>query len=282
MSNNWRSNLFVYNPDVDAYFQRIKYSGSKEPTVETLQQIQWHHLLAIPFETLDIHTLGSVDIAPDSIEKKIVGNGRGGFCYENNILLLHVLRKLGYSVTPIISRTRWNRPVDIASTPTHLVLKVDIDGILWLADVGFSSFGSPYALRIETDEVQATPLEPRRITREGEMHIHQLYVLGKWCDMYSFTLNESYPMDWEMGAYYVATHPTCPAKLQIIVSMPTKTCRHLLLDNVLNTRYPDGRNETMEVWTESDYKRVLREVFSLHLPEEVRICPPKIAWKENA
>lgn len=281
MSDNWRSNLFVYNPDIDAYFSRIKYTSNRDATLETLQQIQWHHLLAIPFETLDIHTIGNVDIAPDSIEKKIVVGGRGGFCYENNILFMHVLRKLGFDVTPIISRTRWNRPLDIASTPTHLVLKVNIDGVLWLADAGFSSFGSPFPLQIETDEEQATPLEPRRIVRDGDMYVHQIYVLGKWSDMYSFTLQESYPMDWEMGAYYVATHPTCPAKLQIIVSMPTKTCRHLLLDNVLTTRYPDGTNKIVTVWTEAEYKQILHDTFHLCLPEGVHICPPGITWQER-
>lgn len=281
MSDNWRSSLFVYHPDIDAYFARIKYTGTREPTVETLRQIQWHHLLAIPFETLDIHTLGAVDIDPGSIEKKIVKNGRGGFCYENNILLLHVLRELGYTVTPIISRTRWNRPADIASTATHLVLKVEIDGVLWLADGGFSSFGSPYPLKIDTNEEQETPLEPRRIIRQGDTYIHQLFVLGKWCDMYSFTLNESYPMDWEMGAYYVATHPACPAKLQIIVSMPTTSCRYLLVDNVFSTRYPDGRNETVTFWTEVEYKRILAEVFHLYLPDGTHICPPSITWKSE-
>lgn len=280
MSSNWRSNTFVYSPNLDAYFARIKYSGSREPTLEHLQQIQYHHLLSIPFETLDIHTIGNVDISPEAIEQKMVVDGRGGFCYENNILFMHVLRKLGYEVTPIISRTRWNRPVDITSTPTHLVLKVVIDGVLWLADCGFSSFGSLYPLKIETDEEQWTPMEPRRITRDGEHYVHQLYVLGKWYDMYSFTLNESYPMDWEMGAYYVATHPTCPARMQLIVSMPTKTCRYLLVNNVFSTRYPDGTNETREVWSQLEFMKLLEDVFGLRLPADKVLTLPGVVWKD--
>ena len=39
--------------DIDAYFRRIGYSGSREPTLETLRALHAHHPLAIPFENLD-------------------------------------------------------------------------------------------------------------------------------------------------------------------------------------------------------------------------------------
>eukprot|EP01032_Pedospumella_encystans_P033997 gene33997-38425_t len=93
MSTNWLSNLFVYAPDLDAYFERINYAGSREPTAETLKQIQWLHLLAIPFEVLDCHIPGKcIDLTPEVVERKLVKEGRGGYCYEHNTLLLYVLK----------------------------------------------------------------------------------------------------------------------------------------------------------------------------------------------
>ena len=40
--------------DVDVYLERIGYSGSREPTVETLFQLVARHQLAVPFENIDI------------------------------------------------------------------------------------------------------------------------------------------------------------------------------------------------------------------------------------
>lgn len=279
MSTNWHSNLFVYSPDLDAYFERIKYTGSREPTDETLKQIQWLHLLAIPFEVLDCHIPGkSIDLTPEVVERKLVKEGRGGYCYEHNTLLLYVLKALGYDVTPILARSRWGKPLDITAGPTHLVLKVNIEGTLWLFDVGWSNLGSAIPLLIETEEEQPTPLETRRILKSDDFYIHQMLSLGKWHDMFVFTLNRSYPVDWEIGSYFVSTHPTSFAVAAIVVSMPTETCRHLLNNKVLTTRYPDGTSESREITTEEEYVQVLRSVFKLTLPEDFQICPPNSTW----
>src|SRR6185437_14996034 len=40
--------------DIDAYLARIGYAGSRAPTGETLAQLQQAHMLAVPFENLDI------------------------------------------------------------------------------------------------------------------------------------------------------------------------------------------------------------------------------------
>jgi N-hydroxyarylamine O-acetyltransferase len=39
--------------NIDAYFERIAFSGSIAPTLETLQQLHALHPAAIPFENLD-------------------------------------------------------------------------------------------------------------------------------------------------------------------------------------------------------------------------------------
>jgi N-hydroxyarylamine O-acetyltransferase len=158
MSAVWLTKGFQYTPDLDGYFNRIKYFGSREISAQTLKEIQCHHLLAIPFEALDVHLIGDIDLAPEVLEKKIVGNNRGGYCYENNILAFHVLRTMGFDVTPVAARTRWQKPVEVVMPSTHMVLKVNIDGVLWMFDVGFSSFGSLYPLEIETEREQSTPL----------------------------------------------------------------------------------------------------------------------------
>lgn len=279
MSSNWQSNNFVYQPNLDAYFARIGYTGDRSISAETLRDIQWLHLLAIPFETLDCHIAGrKIDLAPEVVERKLVAEGRGGYCYEHNTLMLYVLKALGFDVVPILARSRWGKPADITAGATHLVLKVNIEGTLWMFDVGWSNLGSAIPLRIETEEEQPTPLETRRILKTDEFYVHQMLSLGKWHDMFVFTLDRSYPLDWEIGSYFVSTHPTSFAVAGVVVSMPTATCRHLLHNKMLTTRYPDGSSEAREIATEAEYLDVLRTVFKIVLPEGTSICPPNTTW----
>ncbi|MDQ7025309.1 MAG: arylamine N-acetyltransferase [Anaerolineae bacterium] len=40
---------------LQAYLQRISFTGATEPTIENLRAIHRAHMMTIPFENLDIH-----------------------------------------------------------------------------------------------------------------------------------------------------------------------------------------------------------------------------------
>ncbi len=84
--------------DIDAYFQRIGYRGTAEPTVETLRALHHLHPLAIPFENLSPVLGWPVPLDLPSVERKLIREGRGGYCYEQNTLFAAVLRQLGLHV----------------------------------------------------------------------------------------------------------------------------------------------------------------------------------------
>src|SRR5688572_18227184 len=84
--------------DVDAYLQRMNYQGLRSPTAETLRQLQLAHLFAVPFENLSIHSSQPIILEDGALFEKIVGQRRGGFCYELNGLFAALLRSLGFSV----------------------------------------------------------------------------------------------------------------------------------------------------------------------------------------
>ena len=243
-----------------------------------MKQIQWHHLQAIPYELIDIHLKIKTDLSPESIVNKMIKSGRGGLCYEHNILLMHVLRALGFNVTPLAARNRWQKPIDIITSPGHMVLNVKIDGTMWMCDAGYSSFGAAIPLEIQTDREQTSPLEMRRVIKTDHNYIHQMQVLGKWHDMYTFTLEESQPMDWEIGCYYFTTHPKSMGMNNLVVSIATPTCRYKLNNKELATRFPDGSSEVREITTEKEYIEVLRTIFKLTLPEGFTICPLHTTW----
>ena len=85
--------------DLPAYLRRINYRGEQSPTAATLRELHRAHLLAVPFENLDIHLGRTILLDQDALFDKIVTRRRGGFCYELNGLFALLLRGLGFEVT---------------------------------------------------------------------------------------------------------------------------------------------------------------------------------------
>src|SRR5687768_9622587 len=98
--------------DLDAYLARVSVARSvvAAPTLDALAAIVWGHVTAIPFENLDILLGRPVRIDLPSVEAKLVGARRGGYCFEQNTLLAAVLRALGYRVTTLSARVRMGSP----------------------------------------------------------------------------------------------------------------------------------------------------------------------------
>ncbi len=70
--------------DGTAYLKRIDYKGSLELSAEVLCGLHYAHLLAVPFENLDIHLGHPILLNEAQLFEKIVTQRRGGFCYELN------------------------------------------------------------------------------------------------------------------------------------------------------------------------------------------------------
>src|SRR5262245_31633198 len=105
--------------DVDAYFARIGYRGGRAPTLETLNGIVRAHVQTIPFENLDVLLGRPIELDVESLERKLVAARRGGYCFEQNTLLLEVLGALGFTVRPLSARVRYQRPRDYTPARTH-------------------------------------------------------------------------------------------------------------------------------------------------------------------
>jgi len=150
--------------DVEPYLERIRYEGPRDPTAGTLRTLHRAHLLAVPFENLDIHLGHRIGVELDGYYEKVVRDRRGGFCYELNGVFAWLLRALGFEVTLLSARVhdgkRFGPDFD------HLTLRVDL-GEPWLADVGFGdSFVEP--LRLADSLEQEQEGHRYRLARAGE------------------------------------------------------------------------------------------------------------------
>ncbi|MGH8297343.1 MAG: arylamine N-acetyltransferase family protein, partial [Steroidobacteraceae bacterium] len=155
--------------DLDRYFVRIGYAGTPGPDLETLRALTELQPAAIPFEAVDVLLGRPVDLGAHAIQAKLIEGGRGGYCFEQNGLLQLVLGMLGFTVEGLIGRVLWMRPLDAPPLPlTHMALRVTLDGVRWLADVGFGSCVAGAPLRFDAIETeQPTRHEIFRLLRRG-------------------------------------------------------------------------------------------------------------------
>ena len=141
--------------DLDAYLARIGYDGPRTVELSTLRALHALHPAAIPFEAIDVLLDRGVDLAPQAVDAKLIHGRRGGYCFEQNSLFARVLTALGFQVEGLAARVRWNMAPDAPAQPrTHMVNRVEIDGVSWLADVGFGGCVLPAPLRMDTTDAQ--------------------------------------------------------------------------------------------------------------------------------
>jgi N-hydroxyarylamine O-acetyltransferase len=122
--------------DLDEYLARIGLSGRPD-----LAQVHRAQATSIPFENLDPQRGVPVSLAPEDLKRKLVTQRRGGYCFEQNLLLKTALEALGAQVDLLLARVRLG--AGGATRPrSHLVLRVHAQDASWHADVGFGH-GAP-------------------------------------------------------------------------------------------------------------------------------------------
>jgi N-hydroxyarylamine O-acetyltransferase len=119
--------------------QRVGVEGPPACTAETLRFLQRQHLLHVPFENLDIHWKRPIVLDTDSFYRKIVGENRGGFCYELNGLFNALLQELGFETKMVSARVAREEGV-FSPEFAHLAIIVKIEDKEYIADVGFGEF----------------------------------------------------------------------------------------------------------------------------------------------
>jgi len=248
--------------DVGAYLRRIGYDGPTVPAIDTLRALHGAHLLAVPFENLDIHLGRPIVLDEARLFAKIVGERRGGFCYELNGLFAALLRALGFRVTLHSARVydgdgRYGQEFD------HLVLVVSLEE-RWLADVGFGdSFRLPLRLDERGDQVQDG--HAYRIADQGD-HLTMLEhgEDGAVLDGYAFTLQPRRLEEFAGMCHYHQTSPESSFTQKRICSRATPEGRVSLSDNRLIITERGERRE-VALGSQEEYAATLREHFGIEL-----------------
>jgi N-hydroxyarylamine O-acetyltransferase len=230
--------------DLDAYLARIGLEG--RPGMVELHRA---HVAAIPFENLDPRRGVPVSLELEDLQRKLVANRRGGYCFEQNLLLKAALEALGAEVEMFLARVRVGALAGGPRPRTHLVLGVQTNGQTWHADVGFGH-GSllepiPFGPGDEHEQLGWR----FRIVEDGPEIVLQSLEGGKWVDLYGF-LAEPVPLiDVVTSNWYTCTYPRSPFVTGLIVSVQCPDGTRVSVSDwngglLLNEETPDGATVT--------------------------------------
>src|SRR6202035_1735264 len=111
------------------------------------------------------------------------------------------------------------------------------------ADVGFGGDGLLLPVRLKPDELQRHFSWQYRVMVDGDSYILQTWRPEGWFDLYSFTLEEQYAVDYEVSNHFTSTFPGSPFVNRLIAQRPCKDARLTLVNRQLTEQRPDGVSE---------------------------------------
>jgi N-hydroxyarylamine O-acetyltransferase len=130
----------------DHYLQLLKVER-KHPSHEFLTELMHSHVRTIPWENNDLILHNKIILDVEKIILQYDQKSKGGLCYQVNATFFALLRSLGFQGTfhPAMVYAH-NHKVYKEPRFTHVVPKVRLNGIDYLADVIWGGLSEPLSL----------------------------------------------------------------------------------------------------------------------------------------
>ena len=247
--------------DIELYLKRFHALSFKEVSLYNLGKLQNLHLEHIPFENLDVIRKIPIYLNLKTIYEKIVGQHRGGYCYEVNGLFHALLCELGYdahlvSATVLRQTGKWAKP------DTHAAIVVNLEEP-YLVDVGFGA---------------ACPRLPIPLNGNKKMDVSAEYSITKFDDrlydlvfennneqrtLYRFTNEPKNLIDFHEGCVFNQVSIDSSFTHHDIVTKATTSGR-ITLSNQSLTIVENGVQKKFNL-TESEKLQTFHDLFSIKL-----------------
>lgn len=256
---------------LEAYLARVGLPCPAHPTLEALNALLAAQLDRIPFENVDVLLHRTIDIDADAVFDKLVMRRRGGYCFEQNTLFAAALRALGYDVTPLAARVRWNIDESIPTPQSHMLLRVRVEHRDYMVDAGFGGPNPPCALPLSGPAPEGLPYRlgspPASAVAVGALHLFDLEMRhdDDWIKLYRFDLSPQPWIDFEPRNWHVCTHPGSIFRHRLVAARTDGARRLTLSNDELTERTVDGHAAHHRLETPHDITEALRKRFGLAL-----------------
>jgi N-hydroxyarylamine O-acetyltransferase len=262
--------------NLDAYLARIAYDGPMRQDLATLTALHRAHLRAIPYENLDVQLGRPVTIERPAIFDKIVTRGRGGWCYEMNGLFGWALAEMGFKVTrsagAVMREVRGDEVIG-----NHLVLKVELEEGVYLADVGFGDGPlDPIAVKEGPFGSQGFEFRLSRLDeRWWRFHNHE----AGGAPSFDFDLTPADERVLAERCFWLQSAPDSNFVQNAVLQRHKPDGLWLMRGRVLRHVVPNEQKDWL-VESAPEYVGVLSEVFGLHVHEAADLWPKICARHE--
>ncbi|KAJ3025992.1 UNVERIFIED_CONTAM: hypothetical protein HDU68_006364 [Siphonaria sp. JEL0065] len=279
-------------PDqLSGYLKRINLEldfHQCQPTVNLLALVMSHHANSIPFETGKIlFTKTPSPMTVPEIFTEVVDRKRGGYCYNNNILIMSALISLGFTATSGIARVcAWNQSkssFDLGPAQHMLIYIHFPNGSKYLVDMGNNRFSTPLEIK-HNAQISCPAAETMQLRQTSAEKWAVFFKRAPWtenpagCDsdgfvpLYQFSLETWRPADYEALNFYVSHFEKHTLRTVFIASCTTKTGGRLAMtDMVFRRREADGNRHlecVIEVESVGQFVGLMEREFGVELTED--------------
>lgn len=247
---------------IEKYLERIHYSGEVKADMDTLKKIHRLHPAHIPFENIDSYTGKVPSLELNDVFDKLVLQTRGGYCYEQNLLLNDILKYIGFNADIRLARVLWKKDEHAEAPRTHLLQTVEYQGEKYLVDCGFGIVTLTSPLLLNEEEPQQTPNGLFKITKNDKGYI-LWFLKESWLPVYRFALESAEHADLEIANWYLSTHPQSGFKNNLVLSKADSGARYTYSNHVLNIRYNNGEKKSVSIGDHAALYEMFESVFGL-------------------
>ena len=212
--------------DLDAYLKRIGLEAPASPA-----EVHRAHVTSIPFEGLGPHIGEPVPLDPAALAAKLVAGRRGGYCFEQNMLLKAAYEALGLEAEPVLARVLVGASPGEQRPRTHLLLRVSYGERMWHADVGFGAGPLIEPIPWGPGEEHEQLGWRFRVAERGADWVLQTLDGEEWSDVYRFRPEPVPEVDIETSNWFTATHPQSRFVAGLLVSRQLADGRRLILSD---------------------------------------------------
>lgn len=232
--------------DTKAYFRRIGLPSDTfvTPSETLLRRLQYHHVISVPYENLDILAGRPLAFDIPALYDKIVCRRRGGYCFEVNALFGALLAALGFSVKSYFAR--YLRGESDIPARRHRVLVAEAEEGAFVCDVGIGEVAPRFPLLLREGVIQEQGSERYRFERDASLGwvLWELYK-GEWRRYFSFTEDVAREVDFIQPSFYCEKHPDSPFNKWLMVAIKTANGRKTI-DGRVYKEFRDGALVTLE------------------------------------
>src|SRR5436853_4681002 len=260
--------------DLDAYFDRIGWGGPTRPDYETLARLLGAHMMRIPFESLDVLLGRPVRLELEPLQRKLVLNHRGGYCFEHATLFAGVLEQLGF--VPVRHTARVILLVPRHAAPrTHMVLTVPTPEGTFILDPGLGGLAPRVPVPLVDGAQARAGHEVHWMTRDGNQWMLRTRSGEKAVDCWVSPLERDNLVDFDVGNHYTATHPVSPFVNRIMMRALTPAGRVTVMNRDV-TVWNGDESRSYQLADRAELRGLLIEYFGFDLPEVERMRVPSI------